>query len=331
MDKLRAIEYLLAAVDEGSLTGAARRLEVSTPAVQKLLGTLEKNLGTTLFERTSRGIQLTPDGIDYVDSCRPLLDGLNEAEHALRQAANRPRGTLVVAAHEQLVHHLLLPSLPAFHARFPELELDIRTIHRITDADANQAGILLLHGWPTPAPDFVHRQFPLTRSIIVAAPSYWSEHGVPTHPIDLGRHNCLAIRNPAGIVIDLWEFTRCNESCSVKVNGWISSNSREVLLDLAIRGQGVARFTELTTMAQINAGRLVPVLRDWEVQGGPPTNLLYRASAKRYPKTRVFIDFINQILVQTQTDGLVAKHPSAALPSWHKRGYGRASATKKFT
>lgn len=327
MDKLRAIQYFVAAAEEGSLTGAARRLEVSVPAVQKLLGSLERELGVALVDRTVHGVKLTSSGDAYLDCCRPLLNDLNAAETALARSAVRPSGTLAVAAHPQLAHHLLLPALPEFHRHYPDIQIDFRTVHRMTDADAATADVLLLHGWPEASQDFVHRKLGMARTLIVAAPEYWANRGVPQHPGELSGHVCLLMRNPSGIVLDLWEFERDGDKVSTPVNGWLISNAREVVLDAVIGGEGIGRFSELTIRPQMHSGRLVPVLLDWEVQGGPPVNLLYKASARRTPRARLFIDFTLSLLRRHEAAGeTVAHHPSTDRPAWHRRGYGRASS-----
>lgn len=326
MDKLRALQYFVAAAEEGSFAGAARRLEVSVPAVQKLLGSLEKTLGVALFERNVHGVKLTTSGGIYLDCCRPLLGELGAAEEALSQSVERPSGTLAVAVHPQIAHHIVLPALPAFHARYPDIQLDFRVVNRMSDADAASADVLLLHGWPE-ASDFVHRRIGMAHTLIVAAPEYWAGHGIPAHPNDLAAHTCLLMRNPAGILLDLWEFERKAETVSVTVNGWLSSNGREIVLDAVIAGQGIGRFTEVTTRTHLQSGRLVPVLRDWDVKGGPPMNLLYRPNVRRTPRGRLFIDFVLQLLRDLEAGGGAVLHrPSAERPSWHRSGYGRASS-----
>jgi DNA-binding transcriptional LysR family regulator len=207
------------------------------------------------------------------------------------------------------------------------MQLDLRTAHRLGDEDAQAADVLLMHGWPEVPPDYVHRQLGLASSLIAAAPEYWRARGLPDTPQALAAHDCLCMRNPFGIVIDLWEFTRGQERCSVKVNGWMLSNAREVMLNAVLRGQGVGRFVEVTMREHVQSGRLVPVLPNWEVQGGPPINLLYRASARHNPRARAFIDFMLQVIKQCEAEGaLLAHHPSTERPAWHRRGYGRASA-----
>lgn len=327
MDKLRAIHYLAAAVESGSLAGAARQFDVSVPAIQKMISALERTLDASLLERNPQGVRPTAACTEYLDCCRPLLAELDAADEAIKQTAARPTGTVVVAAHEQIAHHILLPALPRFLARYPDLQIDFRTIHRLSDADAQPAEIVLVHGWPEATQDFVHRRLGMTRGLIVAAPDYWVAHGIPEDPADLAKHQCLTMRNPAGIVIDLWEFVRDHDKRSVKVNGWLTTNAREVLIDCLLRSQGVGRVTETTSRALVQSGRLVPVLLDWEVQNGPPTNLLYRASARRNPRSRLLIDFITQTLAQHEAEGRLIGPPSPIeRPAWHRRGYSRASA-----
>lgn len=331
MDKLKALEYFIASAEEGSFARAALRLEISVPAVQKLVGALERSVGVALLERGARGVRLTPSGSEYLDRCRPLLgelERLAQAERGLKGSADRPTGTLAVAAHPQLAHHVVLPLLPRFHALYPDVELDFRSVNRIGDADASSADVLLLHGWPEIPADYVHRNLGGERSMIMAAPNFWAEHGVPQHPTEIARHTCLVMRNPAGILLDLWEFSREGQSIQVPVRGWLSSNARESVLDLVIAGHGVGRFAELTTRDQVQSGRLVPVLLEWEVKGGPPLNLLYKGSARRTPRVRIFIDYLLQCLrdIDSRVD-TPSGRASTDRPAWHLRGYGRASAT----
>lgn len=223
---------------------------------------------------------------------------------------------------------MLLPSLPRFHALYPEIEIAFHTVNRIGDADAQTADVLLLLGWPEVPPDFVHRQLGGERSLAMAAPDYWAAHGVPQHPADLANHTCLVLRNPAGILLDLWEFTRAGTKVQVPVRGWLSSNAREAILDLVVAGHGVGRFTELTTRDDVRSGRLVPVLLDWEVQGGPPVNLLFRGRARRSPRLRAFIDYALQCFRDAGAqDYAAAARTATDRPHWHRHGYGRASAT----
>jgi DNA-binding transcriptional LysR family regulator len=321
MDKMRALQYFIASAEEGSLAGAARRMDVSVPAVQKLVSALEHDLGVRLFQRSARGLALTASGHIYLETCRPLLAELTTVDETLSRSAQRPTGTLVIAAHPQLAHHFLLPALPRFHRLYPDIQIDFRVINRLTDADGESADVFVLHGWPE-ANHLVRRHLGHTQAVIVGAPEYWAAHGVPGHPRELAQHTCLLMRNPAGILIDLWEFERGSEKASITVRGWLCSNAREVVLDGVLAGEGIARFNRLTSLDHLQAGRLIPVLLDWEVKGGPPVNLLFRPNQRRTPRVRLFLDFVTGLLRDIEGD----RERNVELPHWHRRGYGRASA-----
>ena len=181
MDKLRALSHFVACAEAGSFSGAARRLELSVPSVHKLVTALEKSLGIRLFQRSSRGLTLTASGETYLEACRPLLAELAAVDETLRKTAQRPSGTLVIAAHSQLALHVLLPALPRFHSLYPDIQIDIRVIHRLTDADAQTADVFVLHGWPE-ANDLVHHQLGHTKAVVVGAPDVRWEKGSRRRP-----------------------------------------------------------------------------------------------------------------------------------------------------
>ncbi len=326
MDRLRALQYFVASAEEGSFAGAARRLDVSVPSVHRMVTALERTLGIALFDRSAQGLAPTASGARYLDACRPLLDELAAIDDAVALSAQRPAGTLSIGAHPQIAHPFLMPALPRFRVRYPEIRIDLRVIHRLDDRDAAMLDVFLLHGWPQ-ADDLVHRRLERADSLVVAAPSYWAAHGIPRRPEDLARHACLVLRNPAGILLDLWEFEREGARVQVAVDGWLESNDREIVLDGVLAGEGVARVTRLTSRAHVQTGRLVPVLTDWVVQGGPPLNLLYRPALRRAPRVRAFIDFVDTLLREADADDAApARRPTVALPDWHRRGAARASS-----
>ena len=328
MDKLRALEYFVAAAGERSFSGAARRLDVSTPAVSRLVTTLERSLGVSLFERTAQGLALTADGQGYLERCRPLLRSLAEADEALAGAAARPRGTLVVGAPPILSQHCLLPALPEFHARYPDIQLDVRTVDKPSAPEAEAVEVLVLYGWPE-QPGLVHKRVATTRLLICASPAYWAAHGVPRRPRDLERHACLLFRDQEGTILDHWEYERGGHREAAAVSGWLVSTHRDVILDAAIAGVGVARFTDLTIRTPLVSGQLVPVLLDWETKQSPPITLLYRAHQRRTPRVRLFVDFVVETFrrLEAEREPAVASMIPPERPHWYKRRHGRASAS----
>lgn len=328
MDKLRALQYFVVAAEERSFSGAARRLEVSVPAIAKLVTALEREIGTALFERSSRGLALTADGQVYVDACRPLLEQLAAADAAIAATGGRPRGTLVLGAPPFIVQHWILPALPAFRALYPEIQIDHRVVHRPSDPMAELADVFVLMGWPR-AGGLVHRRIGRTRLLTCASPAYWAAHGLPEQPRDLERHPCFLFRNPEGTAVDLWRYTRGERSETVAVRGWLVSDHRDVILDSLLAGEGVGRFTDLTIREHLRTGRLVQALVDWEMDGAPPINLMYRASHRRNPRVRPFVEFVTALfesLEKARESGAVPL--PAERPHWYWRNLGRASASR---
>jgi DNA-binding transcriptional LysR family regulator len=302
MDKLRALQYFIAAAEEHSLSGAARRLDISVPAVSKLISSLERTLGASLFERTAHGLKLTSSGEIYLEACQPLLDQLDTADEALRATAANVRGTLVIGSPQMLAQHCLLPALPSFHARYPDLQVDIRNVDAATDAGAGSVDLYVVWGWYEPPADLVQRRVGQSRFVICAAPGYRAAHGVPSRPKELEDHVCILFRTPSGTVHDLWPLERHGVKESVAVKGWLVSSHRDVALDAALAGEGVVRLTDLTIRAHIRSGRLVPVLVDWEMRDAPPIDVLYRPNMRRVPRVRLFIDFVTELFRELEAE-----------------------------
>ncbi len=324
MDKLRAIEYFLASAEERSFTRAAARLEVSVPAIAKLVGALERKIGITLFDRSARGLVLTSGGERYLEACRPLLEQLNAADQLVGQTAQQ-RGTLVIGAHPELV---LLPWFSRFHARYPDLVLDVRPVNRRTLQDV-PADVYLVHGWPE-QPDLILKRIAKPRLQTCASPEYWATHGVPQRPQDLEQHSCLLYCNDEGIVNDLWQYERDGITESVTARGWLVSNHRQLTINAALAGEGVVRASDLLSVDHLRSGRLVPVLLDWVMQDVPPINLLYKASQRRNPRVRLFMDFMIEAFRDIEAEfGVDGRREFAQRPFWAQRRIRRASTATR--
>ena len=326
MDKLRALQYFAAAAEERSMSAAARRLAVSTPAVAKLLTALERSLGTILFDRTVRGLALTADGESYLEACQPALAQLAAADDVLAGSATRHRGTVVVGTHPYLGQHCILPGLSKFHARYPEIQVEIRVVNRLTDGLAGAIDVFVLHGWQEGG-DLVRRHLAQNRFVVCASPAYWAAHGIPQRPSDLERHTCVMWRNMEGTVMDLWKFERKGETESVKVTGWLMTDHRDIMLDAVIAGEGVGRFADLTTRGPLRSGRLVPALLDWEGMEAPRVDLLYRPAHRRNPRVRLVIEFLTGLFRELEADRAdVIGPPRSERPRWVGRHYRRTSS-----
>lgn len=319
--KLRGLEYLVATVDSGSFSAAARRLGVATPSVHRLVHALEAELGVALIDRSMQPLRPTPNAMPYVEKARSLLSELRELDATLHDQSNAPRGTLTLAADSVVREYLLPVMLPAFHARFPEIEVHVSEAGSVRDLARLGTDLLMQSGWP-PAQDAPLRTLAETRWLVVAAPSYWSRHGRPERPADLARHSCALYRTPFGEVLRRWAFERDGQREGVDVHGWIVSDSRRVLDGPLLAGQVVARVNDLSIRQELANGSLEPALLEWTGLHAPPISLVVKRSLTRQPRVRAWIDFSSEHTAQLTEDrlprGLPAVRPSER-PEWWKR------------
>jgi DNA-binding transcriptional LysR family regulator len=332
MDKLRALQYFVAAAEAGSFSGAARRLDVSVPAVTKLIGALERELGVRLVDRNTQGLQLTAQGRSYLDSCSTVLTQLVDAERALGTPGHDSRRTLVVGAPGLLSRLLLVPALASFRQRHPHVHIELRSIDHLTITDAQTQGIdvLVALGWPGNV-SLVQKRLAQSRLIICAAPAYWARHGMPERLADLAQHDCLLVRTPEGTLLDLWRHTRGPQTEQVAVRGWLVSDSRDYVLQAVLQGQGVGRFADVSVWPHVHAGELQPVLVDWESQDSPPFSALYRPEARNDVTVQAFIGFLADLLgsLEAACRRAIGERPATTRPAWYAKRQGRASATAK--
>lgn len=326
MDRLRSLEYFIVSAEEGSFSAAARRLDVTIPAVSKMVGALERDLGVPLFERSARGLALTTAGEAYLETCRPAVATLRQLDEQTRGTATTARGTVVVGVQHVAAQELLVPCLPRFHARYPEIQVDLRESTQIKDPDAPGIDVQVSFAWPK-REDMVHRSLAKSRFRVCAAPSYWAQRGVPKHPRDLAKHECVLIRTQTGMVMDVWAFERGGVREEVTVEGWLVCNNahRDVAMRMAIAGQGVVRVLEWTDMAEIASGTLVPVLEEWTCPDAPPIVISYLPGARRVARVRLFIEFLQEVLLELD-DPAVGRRVARPPPRWAGVTVGRASS-----
>jgi LysR family transcriptional regulator for bpeEF and oprC len=330
MDKLRALQYFVAAADGSSLSAAARRHGVSVAAVAKLIGALEATLELQLLERRAQGVTPTVAGTAYLEAGRSVLAQLAQAEERAAASASQVQGPVVVAMQPVVAQEVVTAALPRFHALYPDIELDVRYFMRMADLQDHAVDAILVLGWPQQVEHLVRRSLGATTFIVVASPAYWAAHGVPRHPSELEQHNCLCIRSNQGSVMDLWHFRRRDERVSVAARGSVVVDNahRDMVAELVTAGVGVARMLDWQQRpgGGIPRGLLVPALTDWIVDEVPPVNLLYPPSVRRTPRVRVFLDWVTQLFAEVELERQ-RPLPASPMPRWAKARRARASAS----
>lgn len=331
MDKLRALQYFVAAAEGASLSAAARQHGVSVAAVAKLISALEAELELTLLERRAKGVALTAAGSVYLEAGRPALAQLAEAEERAAASASQVQGTLVLAIQPIIAQEVLTAALPRFCAMYPDIQLDVRFFIRMADLQERAVDAILVLGWPTQTEHLVRRSLGASNFVVIASPGYWAAHGVPRHPSELEQHNCLCIRGNTGAVMDLWRFRRGDERVSVAARGSVVVDNahRDMVISLAEAGVGVARVLDWQQRPGhgVPRGRLVPVLNDWIEETVPPVNLLYPTSARRVPRVRLFIDWVTQLFADVERER-EKPLPASPAPRWLSARRSRASESR---
>ena len=322
MDKLRAMTYFSSVVRAGGFAAAARTLMVSPPAVTQLVAALEKSLGVQLLERTSRKVNLTPDGVRYLALCEEVLEQVEATETEL--SASRITGSLIVGASRVVLTHCIAPMLTAFLSRHPDLRLDLRVVNTSTETLADSVDVQVLFGWVERS-DIVAQCVAQSNFVTCAAPSYWQARGRPSHPDQLREHDCLTYRLPRGVLLNNWKYRRGAELSEVQIQSRLISDDRDTLGVAAAMGAGVVRITDLTMRRYLKDGLLEPVLTDWEALEAPPVWLVYRKSLRNTARVKAFSVFVKDALARMEKSliGVPSPTPHYYRQPWDARPRGR--------
>jgi DNA-binding transcriptional LysR family regulator len=288
-DSTDPMRVFVAAVDRGGFTAAADSLEITPSGVSKIIGRLEDRLGVRLLNRTTRRIDLTPEGETYLSSARFILAEIDEMEAAVGQSSTRPKGLLRVNTGTAFAVHALMPVLPVFLAQFPEINLTIDVTDRRVDVVAERADVAI-RGGPVGDGALMVRKIADMRRVIVAAPAYLERYGRPGIPSDLAAHSCLLLSDQPSLA--RWPFLVDGQPVSMDVSGRVAIGSADALMRLAVAGGGIARLSDVVVAEALRTGALVPLLQDSHVVEPGPISAVYPAGRHRAPKVRVFIEFL---------------------------------------
>jgi LysR family transcriptional regulator for bpeEF and oprC len=324
MDKLRGIEYFVRVVEAGNFARAARELEVSPPAVTKMINALERTLGVRLLNRDSKKLSLTADGEQYLPVCANMLGELRAIEAGLESGLSRASGKLVVGV-SHFINQFVARSIPVFLETYPAMSIEMRTVNNLGDPAAASVEVILFFGWLEQS-SFVAKQVGQTRMVTCASPSYLEAHGTPTDPDELRSHVCLALRTPwaGGTIHDLWKYQRQGETRDVAVTPRFVTDDRAALGEAAVRGVGIMRGASFNMQPHIDQGRLVAILNEWSNEVSAPIYALYRRGARSSAKVRAFVDFAAKLFGELAPGGT---GPSS-MPQWYRQKWAGSRARR---
>lgn len=289
MDRLLQLEVFSRTAELGSLSKAAEILRMSNAAASRHLSALEERLAVRLIERNTRRQWLTEAGQELLQRCSTLLNELAEAEDAVSDRALSPKGMLRVTSSLSFAMIYMAPMLPAFRKLYPKLDVQIIAANRYPDFIEAGIDVAIRTREQEPDSNIIIRRIGQMRRVLAAAPSYLATRGVPEHPTDLARHDML-VYSLANDPYSL-RLSKGSTAQTVRIAPTLDSNDGQIICGAARAGLGILIQPLYIVQSDIAAGKLVPVLTDWEL---PllTMNVAYQNRVRLPAKIRVFSDFL---------------------------------------
>ncbi|QXC48818.1 LysR family transcriptional regulator [Agrobacterium salinitolerans] len=292
-DRLTGLIAFARAGSLGSYTAAARSLSISPSAVSKSIQRLEKQLGVSLFTRTTRSLTLTAEGRDLHERALRLLHDAEEIEQAAKAARTEPAGTLRIAASLPIGLHVIAPVLPRFRRLHPKVDIDLRLSDHMVDLIDGGFDMAVRIGDLSDSRLLSRRLLPY-QLCCYASPEYLAGRSPPTHPDQLEEHNTVSLRYQSSGQLFRWPFRiRDREVEIVPTSGIIVDASEAVLATIAA-GAGIGMATSFMASAWVRRGALVPVLADYAVDRHNIT-ALWPGSRRSNPAVRAFLDTLVEL------------------------------------
>jgi DNA-binding transcriptional LysR family regulator len=303
MDEFSRVRTFIEVVDRGGFSAAARQADVAVSSILRQVKALEDELGTRLLNRTTRSQSLTEAGRTFYELMRELIRDFEQAKREVVALRSTVAGTLTVTIRTS-ANELIVPALPSFLERYPELLLDISVTDRRLDLVAEGIDVAVWLG-PMEDSSLIGRRLTPCRRVVCASPGYFARHGMPKNPEDLAHHNCLVYR--ANQYLNVWKFEKDGKTTTVPVRGNLRSGTGLVLMGSALAGLGLVLVQEFHARPAIASGALIAVFEDYEIS---PTDedtslhLVYPSSKGLSPASRAFIDFLVDLFDPRRPSGL---------------------------
>jgi len=294
MDQLKAMQVFVAVADSKSFTQAAEQLDLPRPTVTNAVQAIEQQLGVRLLQRTTRKVSLTVEGQLYVERCRALLNELEDINALFLTDGRKPSGTIRVDLPERIARLSVIPALPDFFQRYPEIKIRVGANDRMVDLVgegidcAVRAGVLR-------DSTLVAKPLGAMVQVNVAAPSYLAAHGTPQTLEDLREHwavNYFSTQTGRDLP---WEYVVDGEVRTLSVRSRVSVGSSEAYLGACLAGIGLAQIPRPGIEHLLASGELVEVLPGWR-PAPLPVSIIYSHNRHLSPRVRVFVDWLAEVL-----------------------------------
>ncbi|TFF14580.1 LysR family transcriptional regulator [Pseudomonas sp. BCA14] len=286
---LKNLELFLLIVEKGGLSAAGRELGLSPASVSERLAQLEGFYGASLLNRTTRAINLTDEGRLLVEGARRLLAEADELHSSIRLGTHRICGPIRLSAPEDLGRQLIEPILAQFMEEHPDVSIDLNLSDGYVDPVSQGIDFAVRYG--ALADSRLHaRPMGENRRVLCASPGYLELNGTPLHPEDLTRHECLVMRFGINISRE-WTFKRHGHTHRIMVHGRRVANDGALVRQWCLAGHGICLKSIWDVSADLNAGRLVELLEDYDL-GSTALNIVYPPTRVQPRRVRMLIERI---------------------------------------
>lgn len=308
MDQLAAMRAFVRVVEAGTFTRAAERLNLPKSTVTKLVQSLEAHVRTKLLNRTTRRVTVTPDGAAYYERVVTLLSDLDELDGSMTVSQTSPRGRIRIDVSASLANLVIIPAIAEFHARYPEIQIDVGVSDRPVDLIAENVDCVVRAGELTDQ-SLIARRIGELRFITCASPQYLARHGEPRHPRDLETdHHVVSYFTARTGEHYAMRFAGRGEEMELIGRYVVSVNDGNAYLSATLAGLGIGQLPTFMVQQHLAAGALRQVLADWTAIV-LPLHVVYPPNRHISNKLRVFVDWIAELFA---SHDLIRRRPSAA-------------------
>ncbi|MEN8505753.1 MULTISPECIES: LysR family transcriptional regulator [Paraburkholderia] len=298
MDHLQAMRIFARVAQLRSFTKAAEQMQLPRPSVSGAIQYLETHLRVRLLQRTTRRVALTPEGAAYHERCMQVLADIDDAEALFADVAAGPRGVVRVDLPERLALHVVIPALPAFFARYPDIRVVLSATDRMIDLIEEGVDCAVRVG-NLGDTTLVARRIGEFEQLNCASRGYIEKHGLPRTPADLADHLAVGFfSSRTGRDLD-WEYEEHGELKTLAMRSAVSVNSAHAYIGCCLAGLGLMQGPIGKGEAPLlESGELVEVLKDWKAPP-LPVSVVFPHGRHLAPRVRIFVDWIAQLIAAT--------------------------------
>lgn len=297
MDQLSAMRAFVRVVEAGTFSRAADLLDMPKPTVTKQIQQLEAHLRAKLLNRTTRRVTVTMDGAAYYERALRILSEIDELDAGMALSQARPSGRLRVDSSTVLASSVIIPALPEFHARYPEIRLDLGLSDRPSDLLGENIDCAVRAGEITDQ-SLIARRIGEIYLVTVATPDYLARHGTPLHPGDIEKgHRVIGYRYAGTSRIMPLTYRDGQQIIEVKAESVVSLDEGSGYIAAGLAGLGILQAPSFMVQDHVAAGRFVPLLTDW-CAAPKPLHIVYPPNRHLSNKVRVFVDWLAELFAR---------------------------------